>query len=64
MHSDRRVSIVANAIGFEMLRHDGRPVGSTSEGVEQITVTEEEAVLCLAAALRVLDHLVIEDGDE
>jgi hypothetical protein len=46
------LSVVANAIGFEMLRHDGRP---SADG--RIDVTGEEADRCRAAARRVLDHL-------
>lgn len=56
-HRDRRLGVVANAIGFEMLRHDGRPVYIGSFGVEQIDATDEETERCLATAQRVLDHL-------
>jgi hypothetical protein len=58
---ERRVSVVANAIGFEMLRHDGRPM-TQIDGVDAITVSEEESQRCLAAAKRTLEHLTAFDS--
>lgn len=55
-----RVSTVANAIGYEMLRHDGRPVDQGDRG-GRIAVTDEEAERCRAAAIRVLAHLYGDD---
>lgn len=55
--SDKQLSTVANALGYEMLRHDGRSVTLNGQGVGQIEVSQEEADRCLVAAQRVLDHL-------
>lgn len=56
MVDDKKLSVVANAIGFEMLRHDGRPTRLIN-GVEGIDVTAEEAARSKVAAATVLDHL-------
>lgn len=58
---DQRLSVVANAIGFEMLRHDGRFACVGEHGVEQIAVTDNEIERCRAAAKRVLEHLATWD---
>ena len=54
---EERLSVVINAIAFEMLRHDGRPVTVNPDGAEEIDATGEEIARCRAAAQRVLDHL-------
>ena len=53
---DPRVSVAANAIGYEMFRHE-RPVSVGPGGIDQVSVTDEEAARCQAAARRVLDQL-------
>jgi hypothetical protein len=58
-HEERLVSIVANAIGFEMLRHDGRDVYIGADGVDQIDVTADETTHCRAAARRAIIHLAV-----
>lgn len=50
------LDIAANAIGYEMFRHD-RPVYTGPAGVDTIDVNDEEAARCRAAAERVFDHL-------
>lgn len=49
-------SVVANAIGYEMLRHDGRPVQKVHD-VDSIDVSDEETGRCRDAAQRVLNDL-------
>lgn len=57
------VSVAANAIGYEMFRHDGRPVRSVrlpepdGPPVPMVTVTAEEGARSWAAAEAVLAHL-------
>lgn len=53
---DPRIGIAANAIGWELHRHD-REVTDRGDGNEQITVTAEEAAAGRAAAERVVAHL-------
>lgn len=50
---DTRVSQIANAIGFEMHRHD-RPVLTRDDGIEYIMVEDHEMVPIIAAAQRVV----------
>lgn len=52
------LSVVTNAIGFEMFRHDGREVKQV-EGVEGVDLTPEETDLAVAAAHRVLLDLSV-----
>ncbi len=54
-HSEVRVGLIANAIGFEVYRHGRRTY--FKDGVEMIDVSEAEAGICRVAAVRVLDHL-------
>lgn len=61
--STHRESVVANAIGFEMLRHDGRPT-YLKAGIETIDVTAKEERRCMVAARRVLTHLAAFDAVE
>lgn len=61
---ERRLSVLANAIGFEMLRHDGRDVYAGDDGVERIDVSDDEAQRCRDAAVRALEHLATYDSAE
>lgn len=53
------LSVVANAIGYEVFRADGRPVEVLDGGVESIKTTDEENKVCARAAQRVLSDLAI-----
>lgn len=54
--NDKRMQVVANAVGFEMFAGDGRPIYNVA-GVEQINVDLDELDLCMRIAKRVLDSL-------
>jgi len=54
-HDERRVSVVANAIGYAMFGPDRPHI--TVDGVDGIDVTDDETQRCVAAARRVLDDL-------
>lgn len=49
------VAQIANAIGYEVLRH-GRPVLTRDDGVEYIVVDNDEMAPIIAAAERVVQE--------
>ena len=53
---DEKISVVANAVGFELFAGDGRPIYNVT-GVEQINVDADELDLCMRVARRVVDSL-------
>lgn len=53
----KSISIAANAIGFTIYSADGREVTKNKDGINTITVSNEETKLCLKAAKKVLGYL-------
>lgn len=62
-HDPKRLSVVANVIGYSMFSRDGREISMHEEsGQPMIMLTEAERVLVTEVAARVLDHLEIFDS--